>query len=121
MRASEKRNVKDKHVVLLALVGETTKRAASMCATLRNAASMAQALHALRDVLRYEQTQRAMLLRLRRQIDSRVVRSAFYQFVQQVRPNVFVGDACIACIHVFAQLLLHVVWSHRHLFVCLIA
>ena len=103
MRASEKRNVKDKHVVLMALVGETTERAASMCATLRNAASMAQALHALRDVLRYEQTQQGMLLRLRRQIDSRVVRSAFYQFIQQVRPHVFVRDACIACIHVFAQ------------------
>jgi hypothetical protein len=104
MRASEKRNVKDKHVVLMALVGETTERAASMCATLRNAASMTQALHALRDVLRYEQTQQAMLLRLRRQIDSRVARCAFYQFVQQVLPHVFVCDACIACIHVFAQL-----------------
>ena len=86
MRNDEKKNVKDRHVVLMALVGQKTERAAAMCATLRNAAAMGRALHALRDVQRYEQTQQAMLSRLRRQVDMRLARFAFQQFVQQVSP-----------------------------------
>lgn len=80
---TEKRNVKDKHVVLMSALHETRQRSINMCITLRDKGTKRDTLMAMRSVAIFEQHHHASLTSLRSKVDARLARFAFSQFIQQ--------------------------------------
>jgi len=87
LRETTRKNVHDKQVVLVATIAATRDKARQMCQTLRSRARKMRAQHALRNVLLFERQQRAMLKALRAQVEKRLMRSCFTEFIHQAKQN----------------------------------
>ena len=111
LRETDRKNVKDQQAVLVAAITATRVKGLEMCATLRRAARKTRAMHAFRNISAFERQQvrverksvgkgedmatnfhstalqRTLLKALRAQVDRRLARCCFAEFIHQAKQS----------------------------------